>query len=413
MTLKHLAKNTKKKTDIIPLAMNKKKIKVIDLSLKSQPKVAEKKGKHPQLKNRGLHSSVNEQTKISTRAPKPDAISSASLRKNQLDKAELAGTSQEKKFPHAKIGNGKLAQRKEALDTLSQDQQRKDGTPNATKLLSTLYSNPAPAVLQSFREATLRNQVEGNLQGRSRQRARQGKRKIEEKGFLAKPPKEGKRYTFDLRIHSPGTMGYFSTGGVEAGSAIIRLARVKGIHIIGLTDYYNASYVDEVQNVAAQSRVILIPGLDFKCVIGSCRQAYTTALFPERIQAKDLFQVLNELKVPESAYGRRDYCIEVSFSQVVEIVEAHGGVIIPSRLDKTPYRQLAIPTLVEEFGFHAFDLVHPDHLEFFRERWPNGEFTFLSFSNANALAQIGSRIVKAKLVSPGFAGIKKLVERRR
>ena len=41
-----------------------------------------------------------------------------------------------------------------------------------------------------------------------------------------------------------------------------------------------------------------------------------------------------------------------------------------------------------------------------------GGFTFFSFSNANSLAQVGTRVTKAKLVSPDFQGIKQLVARR-
>jgi hypothetical protein len=68
--------------------------------------------------------------------------------------------------------------------------------------------------------------------------------------------------------------------------------------------------------------------------------------------------------------------------------------------------------LVDDFGFHVFDLVYPDSPECFREKWPDGGFSFFSFSGANSLGQIGNRASKLRLLTPGFAGIKELVQRR-
>ena len=71
-----------------------------------------------------------------------------------------------------------------------------------------------------------------------------------------------------------------------------------------------------------------------------------------------------------------------------------------------------VDQLVEKFGIRAFDLTYPENTDFFRERWPAGQFTFFSFSNSTALAQIGSRIAKVKLTTPTFEGIKELVTRK-
>src|SRR5262249_17492909 len=146
--------------------------------------------------------------------------------------------------------------------------------------------------------------------------------------------------------------------------------------------------------IATKTNLTILPGVDLCCQIGSCREGYVIALFPEMTTSADIFAMLDELKVPQTAYGHKDYCVELPFGEVIRIVESRGGAVIPSRIDKTPYRQLAIPVLVEEFGIHTFDLVHPENTEFFSDRWPGGRFTFFSFSNANALAQIGSRMAK-------------------
>lgn len=265
------------------------------------------------------------------------------------------------------------------------------------------FVNPPVAVLRSFRKAAAENRKAAKLVE---------KRKSSGENFLAKPLKDGKRYTVDLRVHSPATVGYFSTGGVNPGPALVRLAKVKGIDMIGITDYCSAASVDHLKEVAADSGVTIVPGFDLCCQIGECREVFITSLFPEATTGEQLYGVLAELGVPSDAYGRRDFVVTKDFGAVLAAIERVGGVVIPTRVDKTPYRLLAVPALVDLYGIHTFDLVHPEITDYFRERWPDGRFTFLTFSNANALAQLGSRLTKIRLAAPGFEGIKQLVARR-
>lgn len=263
--------------------------------------------------------------------------------------------------------------------------------------------SPSMASLKPFREAAKRNKAI---------RAAKEKARGKKSSFLARPPRKGKKYDIDLRIHTPASEGFFSTGGVDPAPALVRLARVKGLHAIAITDYNNAAYVDVLQELAEGSSLSLIPGLDLLCEVGGCDEVSIIALFPEEKSSADLFSILEQLNVPEWAHGRSDFVIRKPFAQVLHTIESAGGVVIPSRIDKTPFRKLAIPTLVEEFGIHSFDLVHPEAPEFFRSHWPDGGFNFFSFSNASALGQVGSRSAKVKLTEPGFAGIKELVARR-
>ncbi len=276
-------------------------------------------------------------------------------------------------------------------------------TEEATKEQPTKIASPTLAALKPFREAAKANKK------RQKEKARRSGKK---NSFLAKPPRKGKKYTVDLRIHTPASLGFFSTGGVDPAPALVRLAKVKGLNMIGLTDWFSANFVDEVKSLAEASGVTIIPGLDMRCKVSECDEITITALFPEHYGSEDLNRVLTELNVPTSVRGRRDYCLSTSFGETVNTIESNEGCIIPSRIDKTPFRHLAIPTMVEEYGFHAFDLVHPENPEFFKANWPDGEFTFFSFSNANALGQVGSRTSSLKLTESGYAGLKGLVQRR-
>lgn len=226
--------------------------------------------------------------------------------------------------------------------------------------------------------------------------------------FLAKPPAKGKKYSIDLRIHTPGTIGYFLSGGISPGPALGRLAKVKGLDIIGLTNFYDSSLVDAIKEKSGD--VCILPGFDLRCTIGRCNEVFFTALFPEGTKSDAIAEVLEQLQVPKGS--TRDFCLTLPVAQIITAVEQKGGVIIPTRLDKTPNRLSAIKELVENHGFRVFDIIHPESIEFFKERWPDGGFTFLSFSNAGALAQIGTRTSEVKLTVGGFAGLKELLVRQ-
>jgi hypothetical protein len=266
------------------------------------------------------------------------------------------------------------------------------------------FSTPPEEALQNFRRASKEKRKEA---------LRAKGKKTSTAEFLAKPLTKGKKYTLDLRVHTPGTVGYFLSGGIQPGPALVRLAKVKGLDLIGLTDFYDASMIDKIGAKPKGSSVSILPGIDFRCQLSGCSDVFLTALFPEQTTGSALASLLDRLEIPKSVRGKKSYVTEVSVATIVREVEREGGVIIPSRLDKTPYRQLAIKALVEDFGFRVFDLVHPESIEFFKERWPNGGFTFLSFSNAEALAQIGTRVATLKMASGDFSGLKELVQRKK
>ncbi len=278
--------------------------------------------------------------------------------------------------------------------------------PEAKALVLTrdLVVNPPEKVLKPFREAAKRNRTLLKAQAQKVQKG---------KAFLAKQPTKGKKYSMDLRVHAPNTVGYFHAGGMPPGACLARLAAAKGVDLIGVADYYNAQYIDIVQQTLGKEDFRILPGMVVCCQLGSCQEVFLLTLFRDGTPASELYSLLDALDVPSAAYGNREYRLSKSLSETISIIEARGGVIIPSRCDKTPYRQMALPTLIDEFGFHTFDLAHPDSPEIFRGRWPNGEFTFVSFSSATALGQIGNRVAKVRLPEGGFEGIKQLVARRK
>jgi hypothetical protein len=220
-----------------------------------------------------------------------------------------------------------------------------------------------------------------------------------------------KSYLLDLRIHSPASLGYLALEGIDTAPALVRLAKVKGLDVIAVTDYYSAASVDKIQDAARGSGLIVLPGTVIRCTLPGCDDVNLSCLFPEHANRASIEAFLKEIAVPESAAGTKKFIVRKPFAQILEIVERAGAVALPSRMDKTPYRMSAIQTLVDLYGFRAFDLAYPDSARFFKSRWPKIKFRLFSFSNANALAQIGSRIAKVKMQSPGFPGIQEIIAR--
>jgi hypothetical protein len=220
-----------------------------------------------------------------------------------------------------------------------------------------------------------------------------------------------KSYLLDLRIHSPASLGYLALEGIDTAPALVRLARVKGLDVIAVTDFYSASSVDKIREAARGSDLTVLPGTVIRCALPGCDDVVLSCLFPEETPGVAIEHFLRQLGVPASAAGAKNYVIRQPFAQVLAAIERAGAVALPSRMDKTPHRMAAIQTLVELYGFRAFDLAYPDSARIFKSRWPKIKFRLFSFSNANALAQVGSRIAKVKMQNPGFPGIQEMIAR--
>lgn len=220
-----------------------------------------------------------------------------------------------------------------------------------------------------------------------------------------------KSYVLDLRIHSPASLGYLAVDGIDTAPALVRLAKVKGLDVIAVTDFYSSSFVDRIKEAAADSGLTVIPGVDLRCKVGRCDDVILSCLFPEQASSIEINEFLRSLAIPADAAGQGKYIVERQFEEILAAVDARGAIALPSRMDKTPHRMAVVPELVERYGFRAFDLAYSDTTSFFRSRWPKIKFQLFSFSNANALAQVGSRTARVKLPNPGFEGVRELVAR--
>ncbi len=166
-----------------------------------------------------------------------------------------------------------------------------------------------------------------------------------------------KAYSLDLRIHCPSALGYSNLEGIDTAPALVRLAKVKGLDVIGLVDFYTGAFVDRVVSAAAGSQLVVVPGVDIRCKVGSCDDVILSCMFPEDYNSASIQIFLKSLDVPESAANNPNFILPHSLERIIHAVEAEGGIILPSRIDKTPNRLAALAILIEEYGFRAFDVV--------------------------------------------------------
>jgi hypothetical protein len=220
-----------------------------------------------------------------------------------------------------------------------------------------------------------------------------------------------KAYSLDLRIHSPSALGYSNLEGIDTAPALVRLAKVKGLDAIGLVDFYDGAFVDRVVSAAVGTELVVVPGVEVRCKVGACDDVTLSCMFPEDYNSASIQIFLRSLGVPASAANNPTYILPHSLDRIIRAVEAEGGVILPSRIDKTPQRLNSLPILIEEYGFRAFDVVYPETAEYIKKRWPQRKIELLYSSSASALAQVGSRYSKMRLSNLSFAGIRDAVSR--
>jgi hypothetical protein len=219
-------------------------------------------------------------------------------------------------------------------------------------------------------------------------------------------------YTLDLKVNSPASMGYIGVDGLDSAPAIVRLSKVKGLDVIAITDLYSGEFVDKMVKAAEGSPLTVIPGVSIRCKLGACDDVILSCLFPESTTTSDINSFLASLRIPTQARGNGQFVMSQPMPEILAAIEAFHGFAIPTRIDKTPNRISVLGTLVETYGFRAFDLAYGTSEEIFKKRWPKTKFHLFSFSDANALAQIGSRIARVKLAEPGFAAIKEIMARQ-
>jgi len=98
-------------------------------------------------------------------------------------------------------------------------------------------------------------------------------------------------YVVDLRVHSPTALGWRKVEGIDSAPAMVRLAKVKGLDVLALTDFYSGAFIDKVREAADCQDLLVLSGFDLRCQLGICDDAEFTCLLPDDYNS-DLVQNL-------------------------------------------------------------------------------------------------------------------------
>lgn len=222
-----------------------------------------------------------------------------------------------------------------------------------------------------------------------------------------------KSYKIDLRILPPSNLGPFAISGLAIAPAIIKLCKVKKIDVIGIIDRFQGDFIDKLQKLSYEDYPItILPALDLQVKVDKFDDIILTCFFESTETQSTIKDFLNLINVSPSCYGEEFYPVKLSLDEVLEHLDAFNGFAIPSRIDKTPNRKCAIPILVEKYGFRTFEVAYQEDTKaYFKRLWPKEHFNIFSFSNANALAQVGNRAEKIKLDDLNFSELKDFMMR--
>ncbi|HMO02948.1 MAG TPA: hypothetical protein PKD37_07875 [Oligoflexia bacterium] len=221
------------------------------------------------------------------------------------------------------------------------------------------------------------------------------------------------QYIIDLRILNPISQSFMGLDAVESQPALIKLARVKGLDIIGVTDFYHNPQIDNLITLARAEGITLLPGIDLKCRLAACDDLQLTAFFDPANLGCEIDLLCSRLNLPPTVKGNLNFKLPLDIDSILKEIENLGGFAILSRVDQTPLRMSVLKKAILSYGFVTFDLVYPESAAIFSRNWPKNNFNLFSFSNAASLAQVGSRVGKLSLAKPDFENLKTALERKK
>ena len=140
-----------------------------------------------------------------------------------------------------------------------------------------------------------------------------------------------------------------------------------------------------------------------------CDEIMVTVLFAESETSFTVNAFLRSLKIPQSVAFNEKYISNCALETLFKAVDESGACCFCSRMDQTTAKRVVLERLVNEYGVRAFDLAHEESTSIFSDLWPREEFSLFHFSNARALAQVGSRFSTLHIPEANFANIAPLM----
>ncbi|MDA3847529.1 MAG: PHP domain-containing protein [Vallitaleaceae bacterium] len=207
---------------------------------------------------------------------------------------------------------------------------------------------------------------------------------------------------YDLHIHTA-----LSPCGAEdmTPNNIVNMALLSDLDIIAITDHNSCENVEAVIEVAKGTTLLVIPGIE----IETKEEIHVVCLFSDMdsvCNVQDMvYMHLPELKNKPTIFGRQlvlnnadtvirqeekllSFATDLSINQLVAIVEAHNGVMIPAHIDRPSNSIISnLGMIPDDIQLGTLEISRHQSLEAYQHVYSN--YRLIQNSDAHDLGFIG------------------------
>lgn len=219
----------------------------------------------------------------------------------------------------------------------------------------------------------------------------------------------------DLHVHTPASkdVNDLVYGGTTPED-VVQAALKANLDAIAITDHNTTEWCDQVAAAAADSALIVLPGVEI-----STKEGHLLAIWEEGTPAKAINETLVRLNIRENDWGNLNTTTEVGFAAAAREVSQDGGIAIAAHIDankgllKLPVPATVRAILVEE-ALAAVEIVDLKTVETVEAKLKGartlasvrGSDTTLPGKPTHNLQGIGHRRTWIKAARPDLAGIR-------
>ena len=190
---------------------------------------------------------------------------------------------------------------------------------------------------------------------------------------------------YDLHIHT----ALSPCGDADmTPNNIVNMACLKGLDIIAVSDHNTAGNLRSVLQVAAQTDLLVIPGME----VESAEEVHMLCLFPNLETAEQISKAVHErlqpipnrveifgeqtlLDAQDVAVGTEENLLVTATSLTIEdikrLCDTCGGVAIPAHIDRSSYSVLSNLGILPEIGFETVEISRkgkPENYAYLRKK---------------------------------------------
>jgi hypothetical protein len=226
-------------------------------------------------------------------------------------------------------------------------------------------------------------------------------------------------WAVDLHVHTPASrdVDVAKYGGSSAGE-VVQAAIKAGLDCIAVTDHNTADWCERVARAAAQSALVVLPGVEI-----STSEGHLLAIWDEGTSPGVVEDLLVKLGIERLDHGKLDVSATAGFAEAAKQVVASHGLAIAAHVDR-PRGLLKLPVathvnkLLRDENLAAVELVEVETIDKVKNKLGDkrslaclrGSDCTLPTGSTHVLAGIGSRRSWIKASRPDFSGIRHALE---